>query len=272
MDNPVSTTAYYCAGVRMLDAERPDSLLNDVYAERFMGEEGKRVFERFRHLVGPIESHQVRCYLIDELVRARLSADPNIQVVFVGAGFDSRAFRLKGGRWVEIDEQAVIDRKEAVAPAASCPNPLERVPINFARDRLADKLAPYGTEAPTVVVCEGVTMYMEPEQKDATVEALQAAFPRHWLFVDLLSIEFAERYGRGMSEVLASIGTGFRGLESNPVARFERHGYRRQSDVSLVATALAMGRTPFPSFMRYFLWLQLTFRDGYRIVALEFGI
>lgn len=272
MDNPVSTTAYYCAGVRMLDAQRPDSLLNDVYAERFMGEEGKQVFEQFRHLAVPIGGHQVRCRLIDDLVRAKLTADPNIRVVLVGAGFDSRAFRLKGGRWVEIDEQAVIDRKEVVAAAASCPNPLERVPINFARDRLADKLARYATSEPAVVICEGVTMYMEPEQKDATAETLQAAFPRHWLFADLMTREFAQRYGRGMSEVLASIGTGFRGLESEPIGRFERHGYRRRSAVSIVATALALKRSPIPSFARHFLWLQPTLRDGYRVVAFEFGI
>ena len=43
---PVSRTAYYCAGTRMLDAGRPDSLLHDSYAERFMGEEGKAIFAK----------------------------------------------------------------------------------------------------------------------------------------------------------------------------------------------------------------------------------
>lgn len=272
MENPVSTTAYYCAGVRMLDALRPDSLLNDYYAERFMGEEGKTVFERFRHLAVPIGGHQVRCRLIDDLVRARLITDPRTRVVLVGAGFDSRAFRMQGGRWVEIDERAVIERKETVAPAAGCPNLLERVPISFARDRLADKLAPYAASDTTVVICEGVSMYMEPEQIDALAATLQAAFPRHWLFIDLMSCDFAKRYARGMTDVLTSIGTSFRGLESDPLGRLERHGYRRRSAVSIVANALALKRIPIPSFVRHLLWSQPTLRDGYRVVALEFGI
>lgn len=272
MDNPVSTTAYYCAGVRMLDAQRPDSLLDDSYAERFMGEEGKKVFERFRHLTVPIGGHQVRCRLIDDLVRERLNADSGARVVLVGAGFDSRAFRMRGGRWVEIDERAVIERKEAVAPATSCPNPLERVAIDFARDRLADKLAPYASHDPVVVICEGITMYMQPEQVDAMAATLQAAFPRHWLFVDLMTGDFAKRYAQGMTQVLASIGTGFRGLENDPLGRIERHGYRRRSAESIVAKALALKRIPMPSFMRHLLWLQPTLRDGYRVVALDFGM
>jgi methyltransferase (TIGR00027 family) len=256
----------------MLDAQRSDPLVNDVYAERFMGEEGKSVFEQFRHMAVPIGAHQVRCYLIDELVRARLAADVNVRVVLVGAGFDSRAFRLQGGRWVEIDEKAVIERKEAVAPAATCPNPLERVSIDFARELLAEKLAPYATDTPTVVICEGVSMYLEPQQVEALAAALRTAFPRHRLFVDVMNRRFAVRYAREMSEVLASIGTGFRGLEDDPLGRLEHLGYRCRSSDSVVARALALKRVPMPSFMAYFLWLRPTLRDGYRVAALEFGM
>jgi methyltransferase (TIGR00027 family) len=256
----------------MLDAQRSDPLINDLYAERFMGEEGKAVFERFRHMAVPIGGHQVRCHLIDELVRARLAADGNARVVLVGAGFDSRAFRLRGGRWVEIDENAVIERKQAVAPATSCPNPLERVSIDFANERLSDKLAPYAAAAPTVVICEGVSMYLEPRQIESLAAALKAAFPRHWLFADLMTRRFAARYAREMSEVLASIGTGFRGLEDNPLGRLERLGYRCRSSDSVVARALALKRVPIPWFVANLLWLLPTLRDGYRVVALESGM
>ena len=64
VQRPVSRTAYYCAGTRMLDAVGPDPLIGDSYAERFMGEEGKLVFKHFSHLSVPIGAHQVRCYLV----------------------------------------------------------------------------------------------------------------------------------------------------------------------------------------------------------------
>jgi methyltransferase (TIGR00027 family) len=271
LDNPVSKTAYYCAGTRMLDAGRPDSLLSDRYAERFMGAEGLAVFDGFRDQQVPIGVHQVRCYLIDELVRARLSADPQALVVLIGAGFDSRAFRLGAGQWVEIDEAGIIERKEAVAPSAACPNSLRRIAIDFAREPLAATLAPYATTRPVLVICEGVTMYLEPREVDALAEALKEIFPRHTLYADVMTRAFAERFASEMSRALAAIGTGFRGLESAPLARLERHGYRTSFRASLVERAMAMKRVPIPSLVRHFLWALPTMRDGYQVVALERG-
>jgi methyltransferase (TIGR00027 family) len=272
MENPVSKTAYYCAGTRMLDAQRPDSLLHDDYAERFMGDEGKAVFEAFRRLAVPIGAHQVRCFLIDELVRERLAADSDILVVLIGAGFDSRAFRLKGGRWLEIDEASVIERKEAVAPSEQCPNPLTRVSIDFAHESLADKLAPFATGSPVVVICEGVTMYLEPAQVDSLAETLTSTFPRHWLFADVMTKAFAARFAGEMSKVLASLGTGFRGLEDAPLARWTKAGYRQTQAASLIGRSIAMKRVPIPSFVGHLLWAMPTMRDGYRVVALEYGL
>jgi O-methyltransferase involved in polyketide biosynthesis len=42
---PVSKTAYYCCGVRALDAAAPSSLCGDRYAERFMTLPGGRWIE-----------------------------------------------------------------------------------------------------------------------------------------------------------------------------------------------------------------------------------
>ena len=47
MSNAVSATAYYCAGTRMLDALRADTLLNDSLAARFMGDDGLSIFKNF---------------------------------------------------------------------------------------------------------------------------------------------------------------------------------------------------------------------------------
>jgi methyltransferase (TIGR00027 family) len=270
VQRPVSRTAYYCAGTRMLDARRPDPLVGDTYAERFMGDEGKAVFKEFSHLSVPIGAHQVRCYLIDELMRARLAEASNLLVVLIGAGFDSRAFRLKGGRWIEIDDRGVIERKESIAPSESCPNRLERVAIDFERDSLADKLAPFATDQPTAVICEGVTMYLEPHEIEALAAALKASFPRHWLIADLMTKRFAERDARTTSRALAAVGTGFRGLEAKPLERLQRCGYRPSYSESLLDRSIAMRRVPIPRIVGQLLWMFPLMRDGYRVVMLEF--
>lgn len=271
VQRPVSRTAYYCAGTRMLDALSPDPLVGDIYAERFMGEEGKAVFKGFSHLSVPIGAHQVRCYLIDELVRARLAANPNLLIVLVGAGFDSRAFRLSGGRWIEIDDRGVIERKDAIAPSKDCPNRLERIAIDFEQQSLADKLTPFATDRPTIVICEGLTMYLEPPEVEALAAAVKASFPRHLLIADLMTKPFADRYAQKMSQALAAVGTGFRGLEDKPLARLQRLGYRQSYSESLLARSIAMKRVPIPSLVGRLLWLLPTMKDGYCVVMLEFG-
>jgi O-methyltransferase involved in polyketide biosynthesis len=130
---PVSKTAYYCCGVRALDAAASDPVCGDKYAERFMTAEAWTLFEPFRGFRAPNASNITRHRLIDDLLRARLARQPETAVVIVGAGFDARAFRLPGGHWVELDEPALITLKEAQVPAREAPNPLTRVPIRFER-------------------------------------------------------------------------------------------------------------------------------------------
>jgi methyltransferase (TIGR00027 family) len=268
MSNSVSATAYYCAGTRMLDALRPDSLLNDNYAARFMGDDGLSIFEKFRHLAIPIGAHQVSCYLIDEAIRAKLKANPDMPVVLVGAGFDSRAFRIPGGRWVEIDEQPIIERKNAIAPAASCPNPLQRIAISFHDERLSDVLAPLATDAPTLVICEGVSMYLEAADIDNLARSLAAAFPTHWLYIDLMSRGFARTFAKGMSRVLASIGTAFSSLETDPLGHFRRLGYSVEAAHSLMPAAFARRRVPLPAVLGSILAMLPVVRNGYLVATL----
>src|ERR1700752_3073934 len=101
---PVSRTAFYCTGVRALDAERLQPACGDRYAERFMDEDAWRAFEPFRLFTGPNASNAKRHRIIDDLLRERRSADRERRIILIGAGFDSRAFRLTGGGWLQRGE------------------------------------------------------------------------------------------------------------------------------------------------------------------------
>lgn len=271
MDNKVSLTAYYCAGVRMLDAESPEPLLHDLLAGEFMGDEGKRVFDGFRHLSVPNGTNQVRCFLIDERVRARLATDQKQKVVLVGAGFDSRAFRLQGGSWLEIDEAPIIARKEAIAPQKSAPNPLRRVAIDFSRETLAEKLGPFHTITPLLVIVEGVLMYLTILQRDTLIAALAEAFPRHTLIADMMRKPFSESYGTATRDALAKVGASFRDMEDEPVARFLRQGYRLSEKTSIIAEAIRMKRVPLPQAALDAMVADPARREGYELFVLDRG-
>jgi methyltransferase (TIGR00027 family) len=265
MSNPVSKTAWYCTGVRMQDARSALPLVGDFWAERFLDEEGRGVFEQFADLQDPNSANIVRHWLIDQWLKARIAADPACRIVLVGAGFDSRALRLEGGRWLEVDEAPVIERKELVAPSRSSPNHLVRIAMDFARESLAGKLAPHATDAPVTVVMEGVTYYLDAAAVASSVKALAEVFPRHELICDLQSNAFVQRWGRRIIERIAVLGARWRFHPQDPVAAVEALGYRRRECVSIVLRAAELKRIRVPAFVVRYLLPSL--RDGYRLCA-----
>lgn len=265
MSNPVSMTAWYCTGVRMQDARSADPLIGDVWAERFLDEEGRRVFERFADLREPNGANIVRHWLIDQWLNARLATDPAHRIVLVGAGFDSRALRLTGGHWIEVDEAAVIERKEAIAPSHGSPNRLVRIPIDFARESLAHKLAPHATDVPVTVVMEGVTYYLEAAAIAANARTFADLFPRHELICDLQSNAFVERWGRRIIERIAALGAHWRFHPEDPVAAIEALGYERRACLSIALRAAELKRLRVPAVLIRYLLPSL--RDGYRVCA-----
>ena len=267
MANPVSKTAYYCTGVRMLDAQSASPLLGDTWAEKFMGDEGRAFFEHFRDFTIPNASNVVRPYLIEEALRAHLAAEPRRRIVLLGAGFDARAFRLSGGEWFEIDEAPIIDRKNAIAPASQAPNPLTRIAIDFANDTVEQVLAPLATDAPTTVIMEGVLYYLEPEAVATTLRALQNAFPRHELICDLQSDAFVKKWGGPVIARIGQFGARWRFHPANPIAHIEQLGYRLRSDVSVPLRTAELGRISIPAWViRYILG---SLRDGYKVCVFE---
>ena len=236
--NPVSDTAFLTCGARAADAALPYPVCGDIYAERFLNEHARRVLALFKRQGRQRASIVVRHRLIDDLLRARLAQDPETSIILVGAGFDTRAFRLDGGHWTEIDEPAVIAHKEDVLPAQQCPNSLARIAIEFAQERLADRLplAP----APVIVVMEGVSMYLGEEQTRETLQALQAAYPGHTLICDLVTRTFMARYGRRLSKQINKLGAEFAGLSDAPLQRFDDAGYRLAAQESLVGRSFEL--------------------------------
>jgi methyltransferase (TIGR00027 family) len=234
--NPVSNTAFYCCGIRMLDAESPHPICNDHFAKLFMNEHGMEIFNRFGGERGPNVSNVARARYIDDLLRARLAANPNLQVVLIGCGFDSRAFRLTGGAWLELDEPPLIAYKEERLPAAQAPNRLRRVAIDFERESLGEKLQSLTGTAPTVFVIEGVAMYLTADALRATLEVLRASFPSHEVIADLATRSFINTYGAKIKCIIAQLGAEMIPGDE-PALPFERTGYRQMSSREIAGLA-----------------------------------
>lgn len=264
---PISKTAFYCCGVRMQDAERRNPICGDVYARAFMNEDGLRILEAFKDETSPNASNVVRHRIIDDFLRQELLADPGLCVVIIGAGFDSRAFRLKGGTWVELDEPQVIEYKNERLPASNSQNELHRIPIDFSTDSLEEKLSPFTGRSPVVVVIEGVFMYLEERMIEQLLQTLRGLFPRHKLICDLMSRKFFEKYSRSMHKKIADIGTTFKFTVDNPEEVFLRNGYSRIGRISIVETSVRLESIKIPKIL--LKTLLRTLASGYAIYLFE---
>jgi methyltransferase (TIGR00027 family) len=232
----------------------------------FMNEDGLRILEAFKDETRPNASNVARHRIIDDLLRQELLTNPSLSVVIIGAGFDSRAFRLKGGTWIELDEPQVIAYKNERLPASESENELHRIAIDFASDSLAEKLAPFATRTPVVVVIEGVFMYLEHETIGQLLRTLRSVFPKHKLICDLMTREFFENYGRTMHEKITGIGASFKFTVDDPEAVFLESGYRRLERISIIEKAVEFGA---PAVLKGILKAILPVPKGYTIYVFE---
>jgi methyltransferase (TIGR00027 family) len=264
---PISKTAFYCCGVRMQDAESSHPVCGDVYAKAFMNEEGRRILETFKDEVRPNGSNVARHRVIDDLLRVELLAKPDLRVVIIGAGFDSRAYRLKGGRWVELDEPQVIAYKNELLSPSTCENELERIPIDFSSESVEEKLSSFATTEPVVVIIEGVFMYLQEEVIQQLLHTLRRVFPQHKLICDLMSRAFFEKYGRTIHQKITGMGASFKFTEKNPEKLFLDNNYKLNGRISVTEKAMEFTSKKIPQIILRTFFRTLT--NGYAVYEFE---
>jgi methyltransferase (TIGR00027 family) len=120
----------------------------------------------------------LRTRAIDDALREALGRGA-AQLVVLGAGLDSRAYRideLAGASVYEVDYPSTHRYKAERMARLSTPRDrhVVRVAIDFERDRLGDVLtgAGFDPKAPSFWIWEGVTVYLTPETIAATLRAV----------------------------------------------------------------------------------------------------
>lgn len=232
-----------------------------------MTAEAWSVFDPFRGFDAPNASNVVRHRIIDDLLRSAVEARPETGVVIIGAGFDTRAFRLPGGRWVELDEPAVIALKEARLPAQEAPNPLIRVSIAFDREPLGAALAPFRDLAGPVVVLEGIFPYLSAAEVQRLLEAIRTTFTQPTVVCDLATQVFGRRYAGKIGKRLRELGAPYGRLEVEPLELLQAAGFRLTTRQSVVDRAVALGLVRVPRWLLATVLRSL--RDGYTVATLE---
>jgi methyltransferase (TIGR00027 family) len=189
-----SRTAEYMAFFRALETLEPPSrrLFADPYAFPLLVDSlklfarsarfpGMRALLRTTLEIGwprTCSSGVVRTRAIDDLVNEAIDAGAE-QLVLLGAGFDTRALRLKTAVRIDVFEvdhpvtqQAKRDRLQAIL--GQKPANLRFVPVDFEKDDLEAELIAHGfhPERTSVVVWEGVISYLTASAVNHNFELL----------------------------------------------------------------------------------------------------
>src|SRR5262245_57142469 len=192
---PVSFTAQTVALLRALETAwpRPARLFEDPLARDFLDGPLRavanlaavpvagRIIPPLYDLIwpGPRPSAVARTRLIDDTLEDAL-ADGTTQLVFLGAGFDSRAWRLPGiGQALVIEVDRADTQRTKIAALRRMRRPVDHVrfvPVDFEHDDLAEAVRNAGLTAdrPAVFVWEGVTNYLTAEAVDRTLRVVHS--------------------------------------------------------------------------------------------------
>lgn len=218
-DTP-SVTARLVAFVRAaLSAAPKKSPLYDPYAQKLLPLPMRLMSEVFRvslasallhgfdrSFLGLLSHLAGRTCFFDE--KLSLALEEGIQqVVILGAGYDTRALRLKtpGVRFFEVDHPATQADKKARLLALGEISSVTLVPVDFTRDnlRVCLKQAGFLSAKQTFFLWEGVTMYLSEEQVRATLRTLhELAAPGSFLALEVM----AHRMRTTSAEILRTLG------------------------------------------------------------------
>lgn len=189
-----SATAQAVTLYRAVELRRPAAhrIVSDTYAPLFLTASSRALLAPLsaatplrdlaaQHDLGGLSTYVLcRHRFIDEHL---LAASDAAQVLVLGAGYDSRAYRfatqLDGRPVYEVDLPPLSRRKAdivAAHPARFARGSIVRVEIDFRRQALADVLgaAGFAYGAKTFVVWEGVAPYLDAAAVDGTLSALRA--------------------------------------------------------------------------------------------------
>ncbi len=185
----IADTARWVAWYRALESERPDAHFHDPYARLLAGQRGQDIVRSLPWSTWFSWAVVVRTCVFDELIRHLVEQEGVDLVLNLGAGFDTRPYRLTlptRPRWIEVDLPAVLaDKEEKLAHIPSvCA--LERVKLDLTESEARNALFRcLNAEARQVlVITEGLLLYLPSEQVSTLTRDLHALPQFRWWLTD----------------------------------------------------------------------------------------
>jgi methyltransferase (TIGR00027 family) len=184
----VSDTALLIAAARAIETERPDGLIRDPFAAQLAGDRGLGLARTGKAPEWMAFGIGIRTHSIDELVLKVIGKGDINTVLSLGAGLDTRAWRLDlpaSLRWIEVDFPAILDYKSRLLAdvPAHCHVERDSADLNdtVGRRRVLDRAS--ADDSRCLIISEGLLEYLPIETLRAFIqETLATPAFRFWMF------------------------------------------------------------------------------------------
>ena len=129
----------------------------------------------------------MRSAVFDRWLAERMAAEPDATVLHIGCGMDSRILRVgeQNHPWYDVDFPEVIAQRKRYFEETACYKMI-------AGDLREQEWLQTVAGSKVIVVLEGVSMYVTPEQLKMAFETLYTRFESVWILMDCYT-EFAAK-------------------------------------------------------------------------------
>ncbi|MGA2270677.1 MAG: class I SAM-dependent methyltransferase [Bryobacteraceae bacterium] len=224
----VSDTAVMVAACRAVETARPDGLVRDPFAERLAGARGMAILRGVPGWRLMCFGVGIRSRFVDDLVNQTVAEQGIGTVLSVGAGLDTRPWRLDlppDLRWIEVDFPDVIGHKAAAMAPEKPKCRLEHVAADLAGASERQAVFEAAGAAPGLMITEGLLLYL-PARTVEAIAAESAALSgiRYWL-LDASSLNLARRMGLDSRKSIQNVRAPGHLVGLQVLEAVRRHGW-----------------------------------------------
>ncbi|KAI0894715.1 putative polyketide synthase protein [Annulohypoxylon nitens] len=190
---------------RARDARMPQPILNDIYAAQTLDWIDHDI-DKFHIDDSQATMQALRAACIDRWIVEFLTNNPDSTVVHLACGLDSRCQRIQPDltrvRWIDLDLPDVIDIRTKLIP-----NPEGNYMLIPADATEESWLQQVPADRPTVIVGQGLMMYLEEEAGKRLIQQVVTHFRTGQLIIDCVGTVMLSLQDR--IETLTATGSSF---------------------------------------------------------------